>query len=124
MIGTGAYGLALALMLAKKENNTIMMWTENQNTMHEFASTGKLDSILKDITIPSSISVTTSYEDALRNADMVFITAAAKYVKEICAAMKPFYKKRMPICIASKGIEESSTMLLSNVVKETLNVYS
>lgn len=121
MIGTGAYGLALALQLAKKENNTIMMWTENQNTMNEFKTTGALNSILKDVAIPSSISITTSYEEALENADMLFITSAAKYVQEICVSLKPYYKKKIPICIASKGIEESSTMLLSNVVKETLN---
>lgn len=120
MIGTGAYGLALALMLAKKEKNTITMWTENPDVVLELDNTKKLNSILKGITIPSSICVTTSIEEAMKDASIVFITSTAKYVKEICDAIKPYYKKHMPICIASKGIEESSTMLLSNVVKEEL----
>ena len=34
--------------------------------------------------------------------------------------MKPYYKKNIPICIASKGIEESKEELLSNIVKNAL----
>lgn len=45
VIGTGAYGLAIALSLAKN-GNEIMMWTENVNKELEFRETGKLASIL------------------------------------------------------------------------------
>jgi len=121
VIGTGAYGLALALMLAKKEKNSIMMWTENPQVVLEFKNTKSLNSILKDIEIPSNIDVTDSYEEALKDAKMIFITSAAKFVEDICLAMKPFYKSNTPICIASKGIEEHSLMLLSSVVKEILD---
>ncbi len=121
MIGTGAYGLALALMLAKKRENTITMWTESSKVLEEFNSTGKLDSILKDVAIPSSIKLTTSYEEAMRDSNMLFLTSAAKYVEDVCIAIKPFYKNEVPICIASKGIEEHSLMLLSSVVKDTLS---
>lgn len=121
VIGTGAYGLALALMLAKKEKNSIMMWTENSNIMNEFRETKALNSIFKDIVIPNNISVTDSYEEALRDAEMIFLTSAAKYVEDICHAIKPFYKNNIPICIASKGIEEHSLLLLSSVVKDILN---
>lgn len=121
MIGTGAYGLALALMLAKKEENNIIMWTENPKIEQEFKETGALNSILKGIKVPSSISVTSSYEEAMNNTDMIFFSSAAKFVEDICDSIKPFYKTNTPICIASKGIEEHSLMLLSSVVKDKLN---
>jgi len=121
MIGTGAYGLSLALMLAKKEKNKIVMWSENPAIVEEFKSTKALNSILKDIEIPSNIEVTNSYEEAMKDTKMIFITSAAKFVKNICDSIKPFYKSNIPICIASKGIEEHSLMLLSSVVNDTLN---
>lgn len=121
MIGTGAYGLALALMLSKKDEVSITMWSENPRVVDEFNSTGNLYSVLKDIELPSSIKVTTSYEEAMKDAEMLFITSAAKFVEEICLGIKPFYKTNTPICIASKGIEEHSLMLLSSVVKDILN---
>lgn len=120
VIGTGAYGLSLALMLAKKENNDIVMWSENPSVVKEFNDTKALNSILKDIEIPSNISVTNSYEEAMHDANIIFITSAAKFVEDICLAIKPLYKNNTPICIASKGIEEHSLMLLSSVVREIL----
>ena len=44
VIGTGAYGLAIALSLAKN-GHEIMMWTDNVNKELEFKETGKLSSI-------------------------------------------------------------------------------
>lgn len=121
VIGTGAYGLALALMLAKNKNNKIVMWTENPAVLEEFNSTGALNSILEDISIPNNIELTCSYSEALNDSKMIFITSASRYVEDICLAIKPYYKTSVPICIASKGIEEHSLMLLSSVVKDILS---
>ena len=115
VIGTGAYGLSLALMLAKKENNDIVMWSENPSVVKEFKDTKALNSILKNIEIPSNINVTNSYEEAMNDAKMI------KFVEDICLAIKPLYKSNIPICIASKGIEEHSLMLLSSVVRDILD---
>lgn len=120
VIGTGAYGLALALMLAKKEDNKIVMWSESSNVVKEFNDTKRLDSVLKGIDIPTNIRISNAYEEVLSNTDLIFITCAAKYVSGICTNIKSYYQKNIPICIASKGIEESSHMFLSNVVKNTL----
>jgi len=119
VLGTGAYGVALALMLAKN-NNTITMWSEKKEVVKEFNSTGKLDSILKNVEIPKTINVTNSYEEAMVDTEMVFIVCAAKYVASVCNSVKPYYKNS-PICIAAKGIEESTNMFLSNIVRDILN---
>jgi len=121
IIGTGAYGLALALQIAKKKDNNVMMWTERESIYEEFKNTNALNSILKDIEIPDNIDIITSYELCLKDAEMILISSAAKFVEDICTSIKPFYKANTPICIASKGIEEHSLMLLSSVVKDILN---
>ena len=41
VIGTGAYSLAIAHALAKK-NNQIFMWTESNKILNEFNNTKKL----------------------------------------------------------------------------------
>ena len=58
IIGTGAYSLGIALMLSKRENNTITLWTEDQNKMIEFSATHQIKSIFKDIVFPNNISIT------------------------------------------------------------------
>ena len=118
VIGTGAYGLAIALELAKKDNK-IIMWTENSKICEEFKETKRLRSII-DVAIPNNVSVSTDMEKVLENTELIYIVTASKYVDSVCNTMLPYYNKLVPICIASKGIEESSEELLSNIVFENL----
>lgn len=118
MLGTGIYGLALALELAKK-NNDIWMWTESEDVAETFKKTKKLPKLL-DQKLPSNIHVTASYEKALKDARIIFFTCASKYIDSVCQAIKPYYRSNMEICIATKGIEESTEELLSNIIADTL----
>lgn len=120
LIGTGVYGLAIASALAKN-NNEITMWSENEKTINEWTETKNLKSIVPSYDMPKNISVTGDMQKAIQNADIIFITTISKYVGSVVNEFKPFYKKNTPICIASKGIEEKSCKLLSNIVREILN---
>lgn len=118
VIGTGAYGLAIALSLAKN-GNEIIMWTENVNKELEFKETGKLSSILPN-DIPYNIKVSSSFEEVLKNTKLIYIVTASKYVASVCEGMLPYYKTSIPVCIATKGLEESSLDLLSNIAQKIL----
>ena len=118
VIGTGAYGLAIALSLAKN-GNEIMMWTENVNKELEFEETGKLSSILPN-DIPYNIKVSSSFEEVLKNTKLIYIVTASKYVASVCEGMLPYYKTSIPVCIATKGLEESSLDLLSNIAQKII----
>ena len=119
VIGLGMYSLAISKMLAKKENNKIMIWTENNAKYEEYKKTKKVASVY-DIEMPKNIKVSNSLEEVLKDAELIYIITASKYVDIITKKMKEFYNPDVPICIASKGIEESREELLSNIVKDNL----
>lgn len=118
VIGLGAYSLAISLKLAQK-NNEIYIWTESIDKEKEFQKEKKVKSIF-DITLPKNIHISASMEEVIKDTSLIYIITASKYVDACCKSMLPFYKKSIPICIASKGIEESTQALLSDVVKSTL----
>lgn len=120
ILGTGNYSLALALMIAKNKNNIITMWSENKDYVKEFNETHRLNKIFQDIVFPSSISITNSYKEVLENTDAILIVCAARYVDDVCVNIKDYYNRNIPICIASKGIEETTGDFLSNIVKKIL----
>ena len=66
------------------------------------------------------IKVSNLLEEVLKDAELIYIITASKYVDIITKKMKEFYNPDVPICIASKGIEESREELLSNIVKDNL----
>ena len=119
LIGLGMYSLAICKMLAKKENNKIMIWTENNAKYEEYKKTKKVASVY-DTEMPKNIKVSNLLEEVLKDAELIYIITASKYVDIITKKMKEFYNPDVPICIASKGIEESREELLSNIVKDNL----
>lgn len=119
VIGLGIYSLAISKMLAKKENNEIVIWTENKEKYEEYKKTKQIKSIF-DTTIPKNIKISASLEEVLKDTNLIYIITASKYVDIITEKMKEFYNPEIPICIASKGIEESREELLSSIVKRTL----
>lgn len=119
IIGTGVYGMAVALQLAKK-CDSVIMWSESEERVLEFRKNHKIKGILDGINIPNNITITSSYEDTVKDAEVVFILSVAKFTKKICDDIKPILKKDTPICIASKGIENESCALLSDIVMQVL----
>ena len=92
LIGTGAYGIAMAMML-HKNNKDIIMWTENEEKYKEYEKKGYIDGILPDIKCPEDIKLTTSIEEAVKDRDIIFIMSTAHFVGSICDQVKPYLKK-------------------------------
>ena len=85
MIGVGAYSTALTLMLSKKEKNKIMMWTENPDLVEEAKHESRiLKNIFPELELPFNVDITNSYEETLKDASLIFIAVAAKYVDDVC----------------------------------------
>ena len=120
LIGTGAYGLAIASALAKNKHD-VWMWTNNKEKYDEWKKSHNLKSIMPKYKMPDNITLTESMEEAVKNAKIIFLTCASKYVGSVSKEIKPYYKKGTPVCIASKGLEEATGNLLSNVVRDNLN---
>lgn len=119
VIGLGVYSLAISKMLAKKDENEIVIWTENNEKYEEYKKTKKVASVF-DTKLPNNIKISASMEDTLENTNLIYIITASKYVDIVTKQMKPYYNPKIPVCIASKGIEESREELLSNIVKNAL----
>ena len=120
LLGTGAYGLAIASKLASNKYN-VCMWTENKEKEKEYQKTHNLKTINSTYEMPDNIEVTSNIKDAMKDAKIVFFTCASKYVGDVSAMILPYFNKDMIICIASKGIDEKTCNLLSNIVKFILN---
>lgn len=119
IIGCGMYGIALALNISENKNNKVTMWTENKETYNTFKKEHSFKALL-DKEIPSNIEVSNNIEEVITNKDLIIMATSAKYVRSTCAMMKPFYDKKIPICIASKGIENDTLCFLNDIVKDIL----
>lgn len=115
ILGTGVFGIALASILHKNKND-ITMWTTFDNECDDL-NNNRVRTNLDNYEIPAVINITTDIEEACSDKDIIFIAVPAEFVTETCKKAIP-YIKMQHICIASKGIEESSLMFLPDIVKQ------
>ena len=117
ILGTGAYGMALASVFEYNKCN-IMMWTNSKEEEKLLLSERKSNKI--DYEIPSSIVITTDLKEVVSNSDIIVIAVPAKFVNSVCLQFKDYCKNGQIICIASKGIEQDSCMFLYDIVRNSI----
>ena len=67
VIGSGSWGTALAVMLAKNDHE-IMIWSRRQDAVDELINDRKNERYLPGIVIPENIKATTDRESAVEGA--------------------------------------------------------
>lgn len=118
IIGTGAFGIALASIL-NKNNNKVVMWSKFKDEIDELNST-RVCSKLNNYCIPDNIMFTNNMEEAVNGANLIILVVPANFIDDTTKLLKNYYNNQH-ICIASKGIEESRGEFLHNIVGEILN---
>lgn len=121
ILGTGVYGIAMASALAQNKKNKIVMWTESDESLERLEKTRNSFDLLNRMKIDEGIKFTTSYEEALKNADIVFIMTAAKFVNSVCKEIMPYISNKMHFVIGSKGIEQESCRFIHEVFLNYIN---
>jgi len=120
IIGTGVYSTSIAITLASNKDNKIVMWSENEKLVEDYKKTKKLNTIFKDKTIPKNISVTNSYEEALDDAEVVFLLTGVDYIAPVCKEIRDLIKPEIPVCIGTKGIASDGKKFVHEIAHKYL----
>lgn len=107
ILGTGAYGMALASIFCHN-NYSIKMWTNSNEEKDMLLRLGHSDKV--DFTIPSDIIISTDIEEVIANTDMIVIAIPSKFMEKTLTEVKKYYNNQV-ICISSKGIREDGSTL-------------
>lgn len=117
IIGSGSWGSALAIHLAKLGNH-VKMWSFSEEEA-ELINNQKKCKFLPEATMPQNIICTTDFKTAIEETEMLLIVTPSKFVRETIQKFKQ-YVTNQEIIICSKGFEESTLYTLNEVVEEEL----
>ena len=119
VLGAGAWGTALSKVLADK-GNAIRVWSHEPAVALSINETHENARYLPGATLPACLTSTPHLEEALREADIVVVVAPSHALREVMVRAKPFVPKAALISSATKGIENDSLMLMSEVLLDVL----
>ncbi len=116
VIGAGAWGTALAHLLATKGLN-IRLWAYEPEVVESIQIQRENSWYLPDVVLPNAIQATSSLSDCLHGTDLILLAVPSHTMTSMMAQIRPLLKKPLPITIATKGIEEDTLQLMSQVVE-------
>ena len=117
IIGSGSWGVALAIHLAKLGNN-IKIWSFLEEE-RDLINNEKKCKFLPNAVIPDSIECTTSFKEAIEGSDFIIHVTPSKFTRNIVKQYEQ-YVTNQPIVICSKGFEKDTMLTLDEVIKEEI----
>ncbi len=117
VIGSGAWGTTLALLLARKGIATTL-WEHRAERVVEMRRHNENTFFLPDFSFPAMLTVTADIEEAARNKDMLLLVTPSQRMRENVRLLAPYITANTILVSASKGIEMSSLKRMTQVISE------
>jgi glycerol-3-phosphate dehydrogenase (NAD(P)+) len=119
VIGAGAWGTTLARHLVN-QGLTVKLWAYENEVVERINLKQENALFLPGITLPQTLSATHSLQDAVVRTDMIVLAVPSHAMRAVLGQLKPSLSDPLPVVVASKGIDESSHQLMSQVLEELL----
>ncbi|NLY94812.1 MAG: NAD(P)-dependent glycerol-3-phosphate dehydrogenase [Myxococcales bacterium] len=119
VLGAGSWGTALAKLLADKGFET-RLWSRREDQARAIQEKRVNEDYLPGAVLPPTLTATHDLERALAGADLVVVVVPTVGLREVLDQAVPLFPKGAPIVSATKGIEEGTLKLVSEIFEEHL----
>src|SRR3984885_6362881 len=120
VIGAGAWGTALAIILGRKGSHRIHLWAHDPQVCESIQRARINDKFLADCPIPESVLVTDDLSTALAQAQIVVGAMPSQHSRQIFERMRPHIHHDALIVSATKGLEGRTLLRMTEVIREVL----
>ena len=117
IIGSGSWGVALAIHLAKM-NNEVKIWSFEKEEA-DLINNEKKCKFLPNVDLPDNIVCYTNMEEVIKDSDVVLHVTPSKFTRNIIKQYKG-YLSNQPVIMCSKGFESDTLYTLNEVMKEEM----
>ena len=116
VLGSGGWGSALAILLAKK-GYEVTMWSFFSQEIDQLKKTRE-NPLLPGVRLDDRIALTPQLDQAVKDADMLVLAVPSHAIRSTCSQLKQF--GTMPLIVSvAKGFDENGCRL-SEVIMEEL----
>jgi glycerol-3-phosphate dehydrogenase (NAD(P)+) len=116
VVGAGAWGTSLAIVLGRKGTHRVRLWAHEKDVRDSISSRRINELFLPEYNIPDRVSATGSFEEALHDAEIVVSVMPSQHCRGLFQKMRPFLKPEMLFVSATKGLEETTLLRMTEVI--------
>lgn len=119
IIGSGSWGCALGIYLAKN-GNEVKIWSFNEEEKRMINEEKKCVFLPKAV-IPDNIICSGDFKEVLEGAEIILHVTPSKFVRSTLKQYKDLVKKEQFFVMCSKGFEAETNLTLDDVIEEELS---
>jgi glycerol-3-phosphate dehydrogenase (NAD(P)+) len=119
VVGSGAWGTALACHAARL-GHAVTMWAYEREVAEEINTRHTNSPYLPEVSIPEGIRASSDAAEAVSGAEVVILVPPSKHLRPVSGLLAGTLSQEAVVVVASKGIEEGSLKLMSEVLAETV----
>ncbi len=122
ILGDGAWGTAIALLLAANPEHRVTLWSareENGRLLQERRENVRL---LPGVPIPPAIRLTTDISQAVAAADLWVAAIPTVYLRATLSRIAAAVAARVPVLSLAKGLENGTFLRPTEIVTQVLGI--
>lgn len=119
VIGSGGWGTAIAILLAKK-GNKVYLWSWQQEETDRLAADRENKEFLPGVPFPEGIICSHSMEECVSGAGLIVCVAPSPATRSTAKALSAVVAEGQILVNLSKGLEEKSLLRLSQVYQQEI----
>lgn len=114
VLGAGSWGIALTVLLAHN-GHKVSVWSIDENEINMLKEHREHVTKLPGIKIDESVTFTTDAEESVKGAEIIVMAVPSPFVRNTAKTIAPYVDKPVIVNV-SKGIEEDTLMVLTDVI--------
>jgi glycerol-3-phosphate dehydrogenase (NAD(P)+) len=119
VIGAGSFGTALGSILADKGYD-VVLWTRSSDQMKSINENHINNKHMPDLVLPDKLRASMDLIEVVKDKDMIVSAPPSHALSGILKQIKDHLPTKIPIVSASKGIENESLRLVSEIFETEL----
>jgi glycerol-3-phosphate dehydrogenase (NAD(P)+) len=120
VIGAGSWGTTLANLLAEK-GYRVDLWVREKEVFEAIKKDRVNHVFLSGMQLVPGLNPVSSYEEAMNDKELLLLVVPSHVFRDVLTSMKPFLKPGMSLVAATKGIENETLMIMSQVAESVLS---
>lgn len=117
IIGSGSWGIALAIHLAKI-GHEVKVWSFSKEEA-DIINNERKCKFLPNVNLPEGIKCVLDYKEAIEDSEIILHVTPSKFTRSTVKEYKQ-YVTNQPIIICSKGFEKETLLPLDEVIRQEI----
>ena len=119
ILGAGSWGTAISVLLTDNGHD-VMVWSIDKEEIKMLEEEREHKTKLPGVKIADSLKLTNDAKEAVDFAELLVMVVPSPFVRSTAKTIAPYVREGQLIVNLSKGIEESTLMVLTDVIMDEI----